>query len=158
APAAAFADEKRDFKIPVPADLHLPYHERTPLAVPGGQTITTGGLVALMTGARPVVVDVRTGDGRGGTLPGALWLKGAGTLGAPIDALFGRMMEAIAPDKAQPVVFFCTGPDCWLSWNASLRAVRLGYTAVHWYRGGHAAWVAAKLPLVQSELVGNLDP
>ena len=67
-------------------------------------------------------------------------------------------MERLAPDKARPVVFFCTGPDCWLSWNASVRASRLGYGAVHWYRGGIAAWSAARLPLVPVELAGNLEP
>ena len=159
AAAAAFADEKRDFRVAAPADLHTPYHERTPLTVPGARTVTTGALVAMMASGKPapLIVDVRDGDGRGGTIPGSIWLKGAGATGTTVDTLFGPMLEAIAPDRTQPIVFFCTGPDCWLSWNASLRAARLGYTAVHWYRGGFAAWTKAKLPLAPGELVGSLD-
>jgi rhodanese-related sulfurtransferase len=40
------------------------------------------------------------------------------------------------------VAFFCAGPRCWLSYNAALRAVRLGYRRVLWYRGGIEAWGA----------------
>ena len=46
-----------------------------------------------------------------------------------------------------PLVFFCQGAQCWESYNASLRAINLGYTNVYWYRGGLAAWTEAKLPL-----------
>jgi rhodanese-related sulfurtransferase len=40
------------------------------------------------------------------------------------------------------LIFFCFGPRCWLSYNAALRATRLGYTDVRWYRGGLEAWGA----------------
>ncbi len=36
---------------------------------------------------------------------------------------------------------------CWGSYNAALRAIRLGYTNVHWFRGGVEAWQQAGLPL-----------
>jgi len=39
------------------------------------------------------------------------------------------------------------GAECWESYNAALRALRLGYREVYWYRGGVASWQAAGLPL-----------
>jgi rhodanese-related sulfurtransferase len=36
---------------------------------------------------------------------------------------------------------------CWLSRNATVRTVALGYSQVYWYRGGRNAWIAAGLPL-----------
>ena len=34
-----------------------------------------------------------------------------------------------------------------MSYNASLRAIALGYTNVLWYRGGIEAWKQAGLPV-----------
>ena len=50
------------------------------------------------------------------------------------------------------VVFFCESAQCWLSHNASLRALALGYRDVVWYRGGIEAWEAAGLPMVRPKL------
>jgi rhodanese-related sulfurtransferase len=46
-----------------------------------------------------------------------------------------------------PIVFFCAGVVCWESYNACLRAEKIGYTRVYWYRGGLNAWQAAALPM-----------
>jgi rhodanese-related sulfurtransferase len=51
------------------------------------------------------------------------------------------------------MVFFCANVRCWLSYNASLRAVRLGYTGVRWYRGGIEAWGLGGGALVEPKLV-----
>ncbi|MND08271.1 hypothetical protein D3C83_307850 [compost metagenome] len=48
-------------------------------------------------------------------------------------------------------MFFCVDTECWLSYNAALRAIRLGYSNVMWYRGGISAWSAAELPMAQSD-------
>ena len=37
-----------------------------------------------------------------------------------------------------------------MSYNASLRAINLGYTNVLWYRGGIEAWKQAGLPVQSS--------
>ena len=37
----------------------------------------------------------------------------------------------------------CASKTCWLSYNTALRAARLGYTEVYWYRGGIEAWLAS---------------
>lgn len=49
----------------------------------------------------------------------------------------GRLLEfATRGNRERELVFFCAGPSCWLSYNAALRAARLGYSGVRWYRGG----------------------
>jgi PQQ-dependent catabolism-associated CXXCW motif protein len=49
-------------------------------------------------------------------------------------------------DKARALVFICASSQCWLSYNAALRAAAAGYEKIYWYRGGIAAWMAAGLP------------
>ena len=41
---------------------------------------------------------------------------------------------------------YCLSAECWLSYNATLRALRLGYLDALWYRGGIEAWTDARLP------------
>lgn len=48
--------------------------------------------------------------------------------------------------KDAPVVFFCNGAECWKSYKASIVAHQMGYTKVHWLRGGAPEWIAQKLP------------
>jgi rhodanese-related sulfurtransferase len=49
------------------------------------------------------------------------------------------------------MVFYCVDSECWLSYNAALRAIALGYTNVMWYRGGIASWRTAEGPMAQSD-------
>jgi PQQ-dependent catabolism-associated CXXCW motif protein len=146
-----YADETRDWGV-APADrLHLPpYHAPTPLQVPGAHTVQTRQLQALLAGPQvPVLIDVLSEPGHV-TLAGAVWLSGAG-LGTnfldPVQSVLVPLLAQLTRgDKARPLVFFCAGPQCWLSYNAALRAVAAGYGRVYWYRGGVEAWTAAGLP------------
>ncbi|MFM8898333.1 MAG: rhodanese-like domain-containing protein [Burkholderiales bacterium] len=45
-----------------------------------------------------------------------------------------------------------------MSVNAVLRAKRLGYTQVGWYRGGMHSWMAAKLPVATPVVKATLLP
>jgi rhodanese-related sulfurtransferase len=63
------------------------------------------------------------------------------------DERFRKILLAAAPDRDRPLVFYCTGAQCWASANAAMRARQAGYTQVLWYRGGQAAWQAAGLPV-----------
>ena len=64
------------------------------------------------------------------------------------NAEFGAFLtQATGGDRARLIVTYCQGVKCWGSYNAALRAIRLGYTNVHWYRGGVEAWQQAGLPL-----------
>lgn len=141
--AAAPVDENHDFGIAPSAELRVAnVTAPTPRAIPGAKTIATAALRELMTGedgAPPALLDV-IGDAGHDSLPGAIWLPGAGRGTAFDDALQAHLAKALEQlaggDRARRLVFLCAGIHCWLSYNAALRAVRLGYTEVHWYRGG----------------------
>jgi len=47
--------------------------------------------------------------------------------------------------KQIPVLFYCQSPQCWMSYNAALRAIIMRYTQVLWYRGGIEGWKMAGL-------------
>jgi len=93
-----------------------------------------------------VLVDVL--DGRHETIRGAHWLpKGGSGSGRQEDSRFSAALDKLTGgDKTQALVFFCLSSECWLSYNAILRARDLGYTNVAWYRGGTSAWSAANFP------------
>ena len=156
--AQGFADEDRDWGIaPQERIRGAPYTAPTPSSITGAKVIATRELQSLVEagagrepGNRPVLVDVASGDGHA-TLPGAVWIPGAGrgtSFVDPLQAQFIDLMSKVTGgDKARHVVFFCVNVQCWLSYNAALRAVAAGYTQVSWYRGGIASWRDAGLPL-----------
>ena len=98
-------------------------------------------------------LDVLGGQGHR-TIRGAFWLRGAGA-GDLGDDESRRFVDAVAKfaagDKSRPIVFLCADRECWLSYNAALRAIAAGYTNVMWYRGGIAAWLHAGFPMSQAE-------
>ena len=150
-----FADEEKDWGVPPTARLRMVgYHSPTPLKIPGGRVVTTPELKAMMERERrPYLIDV-LGGGIHRTLAGAFWMNGAGA-GDMSKEEERRFAQAVANfaggDRARPLVFFCVDAECWLSYNAALRAIALGYTNVMWYRGGIAAWRMAELPTSQSD-------
>ena len=152
-----FAEEEKDFGIAPTGTLATRYHAKTPMTVPGATTIKTLALKALLdSGSPPVVIDVLGGtEGPRTTIPNAIWLgisAGDGKVYAAENAKFADVVARLTnDDKAKPVVFFCLNSECWLSYNASLRALAVGYKNVYWYRGGWTSWNAAKLPLVTAE-------
>lgn len=143
-------DEAEDFGVPPSAALRLENHASpTPREIPGAKLIGTAELQRRLRAepeARPILFDVIGGGGHP-TLPGAIWLPGAGrgeSFDDAVQAQLARLLELTTRgDRARTVVFFCAGPKCWFSYNAALRAARLGYSEVYWYRGGIAAWRAA---------------
>ena len=130
-------------------------HAPTPITVPGAKTITTRQLVDLMYTEKAALVNVL--DWREGAfaIPGTRWVQGLGT-GRPLTPQLKESVERalydVQSDRDKPIVFYCVSWECWLSYNASLMALELGYRNVYWYRGGYAAWKEAGLPLVKSRL------
>lgn len=133
----------------------------TPLSIVGVKTITTPTLQAMLGqhyGGKdqyPLLIDVRSHNQSLVTLRGAVWLNGVGYAyqnSAWDETIQSRLKESLAlltaNNTARSLVFFCAHPRCALSFNAALRAVRLGYSNVYWYRGGVEAWFMAGLPLV----------
>lgn len=136
--------ELQDYGVPPQAQLHDQLHGPTPRSIPGGQVITTDRLLALYQQGRQnglLVFDVL---GSGQMLPMAQNAVGAaqpGSFDDPVQQEFGRYLQGVTQgDRGRPMVFYCQGPQCWMSYNAALRAIRLGYTQVYWYRGGVEAW------------------
>jgi PQQ-dependent catabolism-associated CXXCW motif protein len=142
-------NEAADFGVAPSDQLRLDDHASpTPLALRGAALIGTQDLMKRLEeppSARPLLFDV-LGDSHE-TLPSAIWLPGAGRgsgFDDAVQAQLATVLEALSGgDKSRAMVFFCSSVRCWLSYNAALRAVRLGYAQVYWYRGGIAAWLAA---------------
>lgn len=150
-PIPTYSLEDKDWNIePTTTVKRAPYHAPTPTAIPGARVIKTMELKALLELAKDlVVIDVLDSRERK-TVPGALWMSGAGDgqfFGAEISR-FATALERITDgNKSRPIVFLCLSSECWLSYNASLHALEAGYKDIIWYRGGTAAWNAAKLKL-----------
>ena len=158
---AAYGNEAKDWGVAQTTQIRAEkLHAKTPRDHPHAATIATRELHALMVGeSPPILIDVLGGKTRSSgyrkrkSLPGALWLKGAGLDDARAENVESRLkakLDALTGgDTAHPVVFFCLSARCWLSYNAAIRAHTVGYTDVYWYRGGVEAWRKAKLPRVR---------
>ena len=139
--------ERQDLGVPATRQLHTgAMHGATPTTLPGGQVITTRGLVELMQGRQVpyLIFDVLGGRE---TLPGAIpavQASYAGSFDDRISQQMGDFLERMTKGNRQmPLVFYCLSRECWMSYNAALRAINLGYTNVLWYRGGLEAWAQA---------------
>lgn len=149
--ANGYADELKDFGVSAttyPKMNH--YGEPTPTSIPGGKVVSTDQLAQMLkSGAKPAVFVAYAAKK---TVPGGIVMDGAGEgrlFGADQDKFAKALESQTAGDKAKPVVFYCHSSRCWLSYNASLHAIKLGYTNVYWYRGGRDAWKAAKQRFVE---------
>lgn len=145
--------ELRDFGVPpVPQLRQGEFAAPTPTSLPGGFLVTTEQLAnALNQGMVVVLVDVY-----GGTynIPGSFVGVPMGGPGTFQDAMQQQvslwLFQITGGNPAQAIVFYCSDPNCWLSYNAALRAVAAGFSNVYWYRGGLQAWQMSGLPLVPS--------
>ena len=150
--AQAFAEEDRDWGIAASAALRRPpYTAPTPREIPGAEVVDTRRVQAMLATAEPpLLIDVLGSEGHL-SLPGSAWIGGAGrgsNFFDPVQAALGEVLARVTQEKKNhAMVFFCASVQCWLSYNAALRAGVLGYTRVYWYRGGIASWRAAGLPL-----------
>ncbi|UUZ74447.1 rhodanese-like domain-containing protein [Polaromonas sp. P1(28)-13] len=128
------------------------YGATTPETIPGGTVVATGALAKLLSqraqGKGPVLVSVI--DEKWG-IPGAVKLPYAGVGGSFDDTVSQRLgedLKALTAGRADtPLVFYCHHAQCWLSFNAALRAIKLGYTNVMWYRYGLERWMHNRFPL-----------
>lgn len=126
------------------------FNDLTPKSLEGIQTYGTQELAkAIKTPTPPAIIDV---SGSNETIPSAHKLVFGGMAyekaeqETAFEARFAGLLKALSPDVQKPIIFYCLNRDCWLSVNAALRAKKLGYTQVGWYRGGLDSWKAANLP------------
>ncbi len=152
---AGGAGEKVDFGVPATPQLRSTQqlHGPTPTSIPGGQVIGTQQLAQLLQGGqgRLLLLDVYGGPQH---LPGAVQAGPAAQGGSFDDAVqqgFGQFLQqATGGDTSRMIVVYCGGVQCWSSYNAALRGLKLGYRNVAWYRGGIEAWQQAGLPMASS--------
>lgn len=144
--------ERQDMGVPPTAQLKSGgMHGPTPNQLPGGRLITTPELVQLLQnpGSGALVFDVLGGPQM---LPNAIPVVPAsqgGSFDDQVQREFGQYLQQVTQGrKDRPMVFYCQSSQCWMSYNAALRAANLGYSNVLWYRGGIEAWQQAGGPLV----------
>lgn len=140
--------ERQDFGVAPQAQLQQNMHGPTPTSIPGGQVITTDGVLGLIQQAQQNGVLIFHVLGPGNTIPGALNAapaSQAGTFSDQTQQEFGQFLQQVTQgNKARPMVFYCMSTQCWMSYNAALRAINMGYANVLWYRGGIEAWQQAQ--------------
>jgi PQQ-dependent catabolism-associated CXXCW motif protein len=143
--------EKRDLGVKPQDTLHDGgAHGPTPMAIPGGKVITTRELIALQqsAGQKLVLLEVL---GAPQTLPNAFRAAPAAAPGNFKDQTqqqFAQVLQQLTKgDTNAPIVTYCASPECWMSYNAALRAINAGYRNVMWYRGGLEAWQRSGQPL-----------
>ena len=135
------------------------YKGPVPDTVQGGTVVHLAALPALIAALHPVLVDVLPAptppaEARSGLprmplphsdLPGSLWLPevGRGALSAQTDAWFRtELRQATGGDLNKPIVFYCLA-NCWMSWNATRRAISYGYTHAIWFPEGADGWASS---------------
>jgi PQQ-dependent catabolism-associated CXXCW motif protein len=146
-----YADELTDFGVPPQSVLQVQQRiaTPTPLMLPGGKVVTTMNLLAgMQSGNSFLLIDALAGPPHA-TIPSAIPIPTAGSPGSFQDTIQSDLDDQYFGltngNMDMAMVFFCQGARCWESYNASLRALDLGYTNVYWYRGGLAAWQDAGL-------------
>lgn len=158
--------ERADLGVPASTELHSgAMHGATPASIPGGQVVTTRQLVATLGARREggasalpplLLFDVLGGVER---LPGALNAvpaHQAGSFDDNVQREFGAYLKQVTQGRKDvPLVFYCASTMCWMSYNAALRAIRMGYQKVGWYRGGVEAWKEAGLPIERAGAPGQ---
>jgi rhodanese-related sulfurtransferase len=77
-------------------------------------------------------------------LPGALNL---------VESDVDTLAATLVPDKATPVVTYCSNASCGNSQAVATRLEKLGYTDVRKYRDGIQDWAEAGLPVISSSPV-----
>jgi rhodanese-related sulfurtransferase len=128
------------------------WNDITPQKLEGVKTYSTKELAtALKSDLAPVVINVF--EGVQDAIPSAQTLVNAGLAfddtarDAEFEQRYSALLKLLSPDQNKPIVFYCASRDLWLSVNAAMRAKKLGYTNVGWYRGGYESWKAANLPM-----------
>ena len=54
--------------------------------------------------------------------------------------------------KDRDIIVYCHNKNCWLSYNAALRLIGLGYKHVFWMRDGIDGWTRREMPIAYVKL------
>jgi len=151
------ADEDADFGVAPDHALHGDLIGQTPMTVPGAKTIRTDQLTELLERQSPTLIDAAL-ESWGWSIPGAIGLQGSGH-GVPFSATLEKrfrsaMRELTGGNFSAPIVTFCNNSERFTGYNLTLRLAALGYTEVHWYRGGREAWAVNNHPEAELAVQG----
>ncbi|WP_460020598.1 rhodanese-like domain-containing protein [Magnetospira thiophila] len=116
-----------------------------PEQVPGAETVSAEQAVLLIQSMPGlVIVDSRRREEFvKGHIPGAVSL---------LDSDMTReSLAAVAPDPTTPILFYCNGPRCLRSSQASSLALSWGYHRIYWFRGGWTEWAGQEFPVSYAE-------
>jgi rhodanese-related sulfurtransferase len=69
-----------------------------------------------------------------------------GSVNVPVDDI--DRVDALVPNKDEPIVVYCANADCEASPKAAQRLEEMGYTNVSDFEDGYAGWRQAGHPLV----------
>lgn len=155
-PGAGDSSESKDFGVQPITTLRptQQLHGPTPTTIPGGKVVGTQQLAQWMQGqqgqqGRVMLLHAIASNQH---LPNAIPVVPASQGGSFDDQVqrdFGDYLQkATGGDRSRLMVTYCASVQCWGSYNAALRAIRMGYKNVHWYRGGMEAWQQAGLPVL----------
>ena len=152
------SNELKDFGVQPTRQLYTGSpHGPTPTSIPGGKVITTGQLKSMVMNGQnnTLIFDVLNGQQ---SLPGAIPAVQAaapGSFSDQIQQMMGQYLtQTTRGNKQAAMVFYCQSNYCWMSYNAALRAINLGYTNVFWYRGGIEAWQSQGLSVQNTNNYG----
>jgi adenylate cyclase len=149
------AQEDADFGQVSDGILRCGWIGLTPRTIPGAKTILTRDLTDFLVRRKPLLIDAAWSSG-GRSLPGAIGLQGLGRGANFSDRIQTRLRRKIHEltngELSAPIVAYCGNSERLSGYNLVLRLVALGYTQVHWYRGGWEAWQVAGLPETELEL------
>lgn len=148
-------------QVPIPDDYRMDhYRSPTPKALPGAAVVDLAQTQKLLAdgAAWPVFVEIvaRAAEpprdwliGAAKTvIPGSVWLPNVGK-GAPEPdeiVYFQTQLNRLRAERPGAGFLFYCYVDCWVSWNAARRALRLGYGPVYWYPDGVDGWSLEDLP------------
>lgn len=140
-------DERNETEVAPTTTANRTLHSPTPSSIPGAKTISTVELVQMLSSPTPpTLVDVRANSTV--SIPGSIAANNMGSdFSSKGDLSSKEFLETHIKEKDKSVVFYCLSWQCWLSYNAALRAISLGYSNVSWYRGGFYSWFDAALPI-----------
>jgi PQQ-dependent catabolism-associated CXXCW motif protein len=152
--------------VPEPEGYRLDdYRAPVPDSIKGGTVVHTAELKAMIARGGVVLIDVLPAPRRPEgmrpdaiwlpeprrDIPGSIWLPdvGRGAIRPEVERWFrDALAAATGGDLAKPVVFYCLD-QCWMSWNATKRAIAFGYRHAFWYPEGTDGWHEAGLPLAE---------
>ena len=111
----------------------------SPTTVAGARTVTAEEAKALFDKG-VLFIDVRADpEWEAGRIPGAVHIE--------LKKVFSKETLSKQVKANEPVVFYCNGPKCLRSSQASQKAVKWGFTKVNYFRGGIPAWESAGYPI-----------